>query len=131
PDPVSPATACEWVEQLADAAGHAHERGVVHRDIKPSNILLVADPDDAEGRRPVLADFGLAHVAELDAEATATGTFLGTPEYMSPEQVRGVGRPSGPAADVWSLGVVLYRLLTGRLPFVGRSRAETMLAVLF
>jgi putative two-component system response regulator len=103
---------------LADALDHAHLRGVLHRDVKPSNILLRQDGT------PVLADFGLAKMAGTHRKLTATGTVMGTPEYMSPEQV-GDGEV-GPASDRYSLAVVAYEMLTGRVPF----RAEATAAVL-
>jgi hypothetical protein len=104
--------AADLVRQVALAVGHAHARGVIHRDLKPSNVLLTA------GGEPVVTDFGLSRraVAE-DIRLTPSGALLGTPAYMAPEQV--TGAPVGPAADVYSLGVVLYELLTGRLPFPG------------
>jgi cyclic di-GMP phosphodiesterase len=103
---------------LGDALDYAHLRGVLHRDIKPSNILL---RDDGA---PVLADFGLAKMAGTHRKLTATGAVMGTPEYMSPEQV-GDGEV-GPASDRYSLAVVAYEMLTGRVPF----RAEAPAAVL-
>jgi putative two-component system response regulator len=102
---------------LASALDHAHSVGVLHRDIKPTNILIHRDGT------PVLADFGLATMASL-RKLTASGIVLGTPEYMSPEQV--VGERIGPASDLYSLGIVVYEMLTGRVPF----RAETPAAVL-
>lgn len=108
--------AAQWVADLADALAHAHQHGVIHRDVKPSNILL-----DAEGR-PRLTDFGLARRDIGDGTATEEGQILGTPAYMSPEQARGeVGRIDA-RTDVYSLGAVLYELLTGELPFHGNNR---------
>lgn len=96
---------------LGVAAGlaHAHERGIVHRDLKPANILF-----DEEGR-PKLADFGIARRAAGEGTLTEAGTVLGTASYISPEQA--AGKPAGPQSDVYGLGVILFQLLTGRLPF--------------
>lgn len=96
---------------IAEALDHAHARGVVHRDVKPGNVLL------GEGGRPKLMDFGIAK--REDAHLTQTGTFLGTPSYASPEQIReGIATPR---SDVFSLGVVMFELLSGVLPFPGNS----------
>jgi hypothetical protein len=105
--------AARWVRQLALAVAYAHAEGIVHRDIKPANILL-----DREGR-PLLADFGLAKRLGEEAQRTADGTVLGTPAYMAPEQARGDLASVGPLSDQYSLGVVLYELLTGQRPFGG------------
>ena len=107
-----------FMRPLAGALDHAHSQGVLHRDIKPSNVLLHKDGT------PVLADFGLARMAAPVRKLTASGIVMGTPEYMSPEQA--VGGPIGPASDIYSLGIVAYEMLTGRVPF----QADTPVAVL-
>lgn len=105
--------------QLADALQYAHENGVIHRDIKPSNVML-----DKRGS-VFLTDFGVAKMLEGSSNLTATGTVTGTPDYMSPEQAQGL--KADQRSDVYSLGIVLFEMLTGRVPF----EAETPLAVLF
>ena len=120
----TPAGAARLIRQLADAMAHAHARGVIHRDLKPGNVML-----DAEGR-PSITDFGLARRgagADGEVRLTRTDAVLGTPAYMSPEQIR--GREVGPLTDLYALGVTLYELLTGRLPFDG-SVAEVFGKVL-
>jgi tetratricopeptide (TPR) repeat protein len=100
----------EMIRDVASALGYAHAKGVVHRDVKPENILV-----DSAGRVRV-ADFGLAFDIELE-RITATNAILGTPLYMSPEQLASRRHLLGPPSDVWSLGVVLYEALTGEVPF--------------
>ncbi|MBL8822002.1 MAG: serine/threonine protein kinase [Planctomycetia bacterium] len=99
------------LEKVCRAVQHAHERGVIHRDLKPSNILL-EKPD-----QPMLADFGLAKRSGQDA--TLTGMILGTPRYMAPEQAAGQAKSATTRTDVYSLGVILYEILTGRPPYLG------------
>ncbi len=98
--------------QLADAVQYAHEQGVVHRDIKPSNVLL------RDGEHVYLADFGLVRHVEERTGLTQTGFIIGTPEYMAPEMTE---QPATPSSDIYALGIVLYHMLTGRLPFNGST----------
>jgi len=121
--PVDLETAARLVSQVARAVAHLHGQGIVHRDLKPSNILL-----DAEGK-PYVTDFGLAKVFRADS-ATTTGTVLGTASYMAPEQASGHRASVGPASDVYSLGAVLYELLTGQPPFRAETPLDTLMLVL-
>jgi|LSQX01.1.fsa_nt_gb serine/threonine-protein kinase len=106
--------AAEITAQIADALQHAHERGVVHRDIKPANILIKADG------RAVVTDFGIAKAMEgISSGHSLTQGAIGTPEYMSPEVIR--GNPFDGRADIYSLSIVTYQMLTGRVPFSGTS----------
>jgi len=121
--PLPPKRAARYLQQIAEAIDYAHRKGVLHRDIKPSNVLV----DGFDEAR--VMDFGLAKRVEADSRLTATGQILGTPAYMSPEQVTGDSRQVGPAADVFSLGAVFYEMLTGRPPFQGRSHFEILLQI--
>jgi len=118
--PLPARRAAGYLKIIAEAVEHAHQRGVLHRDLKPSNILL--DVFD----QPRVTDFGLAKLASQDAALTVTGEVLGSPHYMPPEQAAGKFSDNTPASDVYSLGAILYELLTGRPPFQG----ETLQAIL-
>lgn len=112
--PLSPADAVAFTRKLAAGLAEAHAHNVLHRDLKPGNVMLDARQE------PVIVDFGLARMISGDAETlTKTGAVMGTPAYMSPEQVDGDLKRLGPRSDVYSLGVMLYEMLTARLPFTG------------
>jgi len=120
-EPQPPERAATIAAQLARGVQYAHAHGIIHRDLKPANILF-----DAE-RVPKITDFGLAkNLAEGADSHTQSGTIVGTPSYMAPEQARGEIRDVGPAADIYSLGAILYELLTGRAPFLGSTLLETL-----
>ena len=118
--PVSARQAAAIVKTLATAIQYAHQRGILHRDLKPQNVIM-----DAEGQ-PHITDFGLAKRMELDGGLTQSGAVLGSPNYMSPEQAAGRQDLLGPASDVYSLGAILYELLTGRAPFRGETPIATL-----
>jgi eukaryotic-like serine/threonine-protein kinase len=117
PQPIE--DAARIAETLARAMDVAHRRGIVHRDIKPANVLLAADGT------PKIADFGLVKRLEADSTQTGTGSILGSPSYMAPEQATGAEK-AGPAADQYALGATLYEMLTGRPPFRGPSILDTL-----
>ncbi|MFM9964023.1 MAG: WD40 repeat domain-containing serine/threonine protein kinase [Planctomycetaceae bacterium] len=151
--PLEPIEAATLIRDVALAVQYAHERGVVHRDLKPSNILLAPRSDSSHVRQnvggtgvrshsgecgydtscgysPRITDFGLAKVSHADHSLTETGQILGTPSYMPPEQAAGLTHQIGPAADIYSLGAVLYACLTGRPPFQTASVLDTVRQVL-
>jgi serine/threonine protein kinase len=122
--PLDPVRAARIIGQVADALDYAHQRGFVHRDVKPGNILLSAD-----GRRAVLADFGVVRpMADQGARLTAVGVAVGTPDYMSPEEL--MGEPLDGRSDLYSLGVVLYHALSGQTPFTASTPTAAVAAIL-
>jgi WD40 repeat protein/tRNA A-37 threonylcarbamoyl transferase component Bud32 len=131
---LSERSAVEIVIPLARAVAHAHRRGVMHRDIKPSNVLLEPGETGLAGLaacdgmifRPLLTDFGLARISEFMEEHTCTGTLLGTPAYMAPEQAEGCTHNLSPATDIYALGVILYELLAGAPPLRGATDLQTL-----
>ncbi len=144
----SPAAAAMLLQALADAIAYAHKRGVIHRDLKPENILMDLQVSAGEGLpRPRIADFGLAKLVQARSGSdgslpgtrcqpsatmsgnlclTVPGQILGTPAYMAPEQAAGHSARVGPAADIYSLGGLLYFLLTGQPPLPGRGLSATL-----
>ncbi len=122
--PLPPGEAVEIVRQIAEAVAYAHQRGIIHRDLKPANILM-----DEEGH-PKVSDFGLAKQVSGLSQLTTTGQVMGTPSYMAPEQAAGRTGEVGPASDLYSLGALLYCLVTGRPPFQAASPLETLRQVL-
>ncbi len=122
--PLPPREAAELMKVIGEAMAYAHDHDIIHRDLKPANILL-----DQEGQ-PRITDFGLAKNIKGDSNLTATGQIMGTPSYMPPEQASGKMNEIGPAADIYSLGAVLYCLLTGRPPFQAASVLETITLVI-
>ena len=122
--PLPPDQAAQCLLSVARAVHFLHDQGIVHRDLKPSNILL-----DERGQ-PFVTDFGLARVFSDDAARTETGAILGTPSYMAPEQARGDSAAISPRTDVYSLGAVLYEMLTGRPPFREENQLNTLMQVL-
>jgi serine/threonine protein kinase len=130
--PFPPAEAIPLLVQMCQGLQHAHDLQIIHRDLKPENVMLVPDgaADTGEPRyQAVVMDFGLAKERRAGPEVaklTATGIVLGTPEFMSPEQIR--GKPLDGRSDVYALGILAFELFTGQLPFAGKSAQETMIA---
>jgi hypothetical protein len=112
--PCPPAVAARLVRTIAEAMQYAHDQGVIHRDLKPANVMLTPERD------PVVTDFGLA--VRQDREGVAHGVVAGTPHYMAPEQWAGDAASIGERTDVFALGVILFEMLTGRVPFEGTGR---------
>ena len=117
PQPARPAA--EFVATLARAMQVAHESGIIHRDLKPANVLLSADGT------PKITDFGLARRFSNEVDLTLSGARIGTPSYMAPEQAAGQTSLTGPSADIYALGAILYEMLTGRPPFRAETAIET------
>jgi serine/threonine-protein kinase len=115
--------------QMCRGLHHAHELHIIHRDLKPENVMLIEDAEAQGAMRAVVMDFGLAKERRAEPEVaklTATGIVLGTPEFMSPEQIR--GKTLDGRSDVYALGILAFEMFTGTLPFQGRSAQEMMIA---
>src|SRR5438093_9708295 len=125
--PMDVATGVTLLRQVCAGLQHAHELQIVHRDLKPENIMLVPDTNGRD--KAVVMDFGLAKERRADPaiqKLTATGIILGTPEFMSPEQIR--GKQLDARSDIYALGIVAFEMFTGKLPFHGRNAQEMMIA---
>ncbi|MCA9152277.1 MAG: protein kinase, partial [Planctomycetales bacterium] len=133
PEPLTVDVCLRMIIAIAEAVQHAHDRGVIHRDLKPGNIIMDAPASAADETSthvtPRVTDFGLARVASANSELTRSGTTLGTAEFMSPEQIRGKGDAVDQATDQFSLGTILYLMLTGVSPFRREQFEQTVLAV--
>jgi serine/threonine protein kinase len=126
-EPLPPRIAAALVESIARAVAYLHHQGLLHLDLKPSNILLDGEPGASWDRAiPRVTDFGLAHFYDPDASATSMAGLRGPASFMAPEQVEAVRDRLGPATDVYSLGAVLYYVITGRPPFAPSSAFETL-----
>ncbi|MCA9212338.1 MAG: protein kinase [Planctomycetales bacterium] len=122
--PLEPHESASVVKDICDAMAYAHDRGVIHRDLKPANVLMDA------GGQVKITDFGLAKKIEANSSLTGTGQVLGTPAYMPPEQASGNVDTVGPLSDLYSIGAILYCLITGRPPFQAASPLDTLMQVL-
>ena len=115
--------------QMCRGLQHAHDLQIIHRDLKPENVMLVPEPSAPGTVRAVVMDFGLAKERRQEPEVaklTATGIVLGTPEFMSPEQIR--GKPLDPRSDIYALGILGFEMFSGQLPFQGRNAQEMMIS---
>ena len=130
--PVVEAEAALLMRGVCSALAAAHAKGIVHRDLKPDNIFVVPDPDSPLGERTKILDFGIAKLTDvgLAGTATKTGAVMGTPTYMSPEQCRGTGKVDQ-RADLYSIGCMLYELVSGRPPFINPGAGELIGSHLF
>jgi WD40 repeat protein len=122
--PLAPARAARYARLIAEAVHYAHGKGILHRDLKPQNVMV------DERDEPRVTDFGLAKRVGAQSDLTLTGTAVGSPSYMSPEQALGHNARVGVTADVYSIGAILYEMLTGRPPFQAASAVETMQQVI-
>jgi eukaryotic-like serine/threonine-protein kinase len=122
--PLPAKQAAKYLKTIAEAIHYAHQHGILHRDLKPSNILI-----DETGQ-PRVSDFGLARQMKGDSDLTLSGQVLGSPNFMPPEQAAGKRSQIGPHSDVYSLGAILYYLLTDRAPFAAETMTETLQQVL-
>ena len=119
--------AVRLARQIASSLARVHEKGVIHRDLKPDNVFLVGDPAVTGGERTKLLDFGIAKLTQHDTQfKTQTGAMVGTPAYMSPEQCRAT--PIDHRSDIYSLGVMLFVMVAGRVPFVGEGSGDVLIS---
>lgn len=125
--PMSPDVGVQILAQVCAGLHHAHQLDIIHRDLKPENVMITKDDDGSH--HAVVMDFGLAKEKRAEpgvAKLTATGIILGTPEFMSPEQIR--GKPLDARSDIYALGILAFEMFTGKLPFKGRNAQEMMIA---
>ncbi len=128
---LSPETALHLAMQAGSALDAAHQKGIVHRDLKPENLFLVPDPLAPEQERVKVLDFGIAKLrgnfSKGDSMKTRTGSLMGTPPYMSPEQCRGISDAIDHRSDIYSFGIILYEMLVGRPPFISEGFGEILM----